>query len=732
MLLAAAATVVMAGGGQAEAPADSEAATAPDILVFGRQDNALNLTTTTGSRLGLTVLETPASVTDLSGAEIRARGDISIVDAVTRAPGITSVADPGNGGTALSARGFSGQGSVLQLVDGVRLFPTAGSVTFPTDPWTVERIEVLSGPASVLYGQGALGGAVNVITRQPNMDRTVFDAEVGYGSQDTKHIAAGVGGPIAPALGYRIDLSWRDSDGYVDRGNNRSLALSGALRYAPSDTISFTLRDDYGNTRPMEYFGTPLIDGRLDPRMRHRNYNVADADIHFRDNRTTLTAEWTPVEGVRIHNVAYRMTSKRLWKDLESYCAVGADGACPNGYNEGSDLFDPAPAGTIYRTDNLGIVHDQTQYGDQGTISVSTPLGGKVHNDLVVGFDFNTIRLTYGHDFGSDLQENVVDPYVFDPGLFFDTQGIAPRYKTRTHEYAFFAEDRLKLTDQLSVVGGVRYERDRVSRRNIVYDASGVQTGEVNAFPNGADARRMHNTTWRVGAVYQPTPALSLYAQYSTGVDPLGTLTTYTTSASQFYFTNATGDQVEAGVKASFLDGRGSATLAAYRIVKKHLVAQRTATSPVEQIGQRSAKGIEASLSVDLPAGFGIDANGTVLDAKYDDFISGGSDYTGNTPPNVAQTAANLWLRWNAFARLQARAGLRYVGHRYSDDANAFRIPAYTVIDGNISYALTPQVAIDLRVYNLFNKTYATTSYNDQQWLLGRPRSIDVALRAHF
>jgi iron complex outermembrane receptor protein len=242
----------------------------------------------------------------------------------------------------------------------------------------------------------------------------------------------------------------------------------------------------------------------------------------------------------------------------------------------------------------------------------------------------------------------------------------------------------------------------------------------------------MHNTTWRVGAVYQPTPAISLYAQYSTGVDPLGTLTTYTTSASQFYFTNATGDQVEAGVKASFLNGHGSATLAAYRIVKKHLVTQRTPTSPVEQAGQRSAKGIEASVSVDLPAGFGIDANGTVLDVRYDDFISGGANYTGNTPPNVPETTANLWLRWNGIARFQARAGLRYVGHTYSDDANTFRIPAYAVVDANISYALTPQVAIDLRVYNLFDKNYATTTYNDQQWILGRPRSIDVAIRAHF
>jgi iron complex outermembrane receptor protein len=601
---------------------------------------------------------------------------------------------------------------VLQLVDGIRLFPVAGTITFPTDPWTVGRIEVLSGPASVLYGQGALGGAVNILSKQPSTDRTVIDAEASYGSQDTRHLAAGAGGPIGEMLSYRVDASWRQSDGYVDRGRSRSLALSGALRFAPTDGVSLTLRNDYGNQKPMEYFGTLLIAGVLIDANQRSNYNVADGELHYRDNRTTLTAEWAPSEAITISNAAYRLTSKRLFRNLEGYA-----------YNDTTGLID--------RGDNIGIIHDQVQYGDQGSVRLSTPIG-TLHNDLVVGFDVNLIKLTYSNDFGSDPQNDSVDPLRFDPGLFFDTQGIAPRYRTRTSEYSLFAEDRLKLTDQLSVVGGVRYEQDRVKRRNVVYDTAGNETGMINAFPNGQDARRLRNTTWRVGGVYQPTPSVSLYGQYSTGVDPVGTLTTFTTSASQFFFTNATGDQVEGGVKASFPGGRGSASLAGYRIVKKNLIAQRTPTSPVEQIGQRSAKGIEAAVSIDLPLGFGIDANGTILDAEYDDFINGGISFTGNRPPNIPDTAANLALRWDAFARFQARGQLRYVGHTYSDDANAFRIPGYAVVDAGISYAMTSQIALELRGYNLLNKDYAMTSYNDEQWLLGRPRSVDVALRARF
>lgn len=703
---------------------------AAEILVLGQQQSPLTRTTDTASRLGLSVLETPASVATLRGDEVRIRGDLDLVSAVTRAPGITSVANPGNGGTALAARGFTGQGSVLQLVDGIRLLPVAGTITFPTDPWMIERIEVLNGPASVLYGQGALGGAVNFLSRQPNRERTGIEAEGGYGSQNTAHVAAGIGGPLGDLLSYRFDASWRRSDGYVDRGRSRSLALSGAIRFQPVETLSITLRNDYGDQRPMRYFGTPLIDGDLRDKIRHRNYNVADADLHYRDNHTLLAAEWAPSELITIRNDAYRLTSKRLFKDLEQYCYVGTSGACRNGGNSGSDLFDPATPGKIYRFSNLGIIHDQTQYGDEGTVRLASPLGGSISNDLVAGFDVNVIKLTYSNDFGSDPQEDLVDPYSFSPGRFFDTQGLAPRYRTRTHEYSFFAEDRLKLTPQLSLVAGVRYEHDAVERRNIRYNADGSTT-EVNAFPQGATRRNLANTTYRIGGVFQPTPNISLYAQYSTGVDPLGTLTTFTTNATQFYFTNAKGDQVEVGAKASFLGGRGSATLAGYRIVKHDLVAQRTPSSPVEQIGQRSAKGIEASVTLALPHGFSVDANGTVLDADYDDFISGGTSYTGNTPPNVPQTAGNLWVRW-AGRRIAAQLGLRYVGHTYSDDANRFRIPGYAVADAGASYALSRALAVDVHVYNLFDKDYATTSYDNEQWILGRPRSVDVSLRARF
>ncbi|MBB3693522.1 TonB-dependent siderophore receptor [Sphingomonas sp. BK580] len=686
-----------------------------DILVVGRGDGALDRPSATGSRLGLTPLELPASVATVDGDAIRARGDLTVVEAVSRAPGITAAANAGNGNTALAARGFVGQGSVLQLVDGIRLFPVAGTITFPTDPWNVERIEVLTGPASVLYGQGALGGAVNVVSHAPS-ETARYDAELSYGAQDTWHVAAGAGGSVGEQLGYRLDASYRRSDGWVDRGDNHSLALSGALRFAPSERLTVTLRGDYGDVRPMRYWGTPLINGRLDSRTRRRNYNVADADIRFRDDRQTLVAEWKVSDAVTLTNAVYRLASKRSWYDLESYAWAPAAGR---------------PNGVIERSDNLGIVQDIAQYGDQASVKLSAPLGGGLANDLVLGAEVNRVNLRYSNNFAVADQADAVDPFDFVPGTLEDRAATLPRYRTATTEWSIFGEDRLRLLRRLSLIGGFRYEVDTVRRRNILYDAAGAPAGEANAFPGGAREKRFRDTTWRVGTVYQPAQSVSLYAQYATGVDPVGTLTTFTNSATQFAFTNAKGDQVEAGAKAALLGGRVNVTLAGYRIVKNDLVAQRVTNGPLEQIGRQSSRGIEAALSLALAAGFSVEANGTVLDARFDDFLNGNADLSGNTPPNVPERAGNLWLTWESRG-VRAQAGLRHVGARFVDSANSARVPAYTVADGGLSFAVTPALAADVRVYNLFDTRYVTSTYGATQWLLGRPRSLDVALRARL
>ncbi|HEX2801810.1 MAG TPA: TonB-dependent receptor plug domain-containing protein, partial [Phenylobacterium sp.] len=215
-----------AGAATAADAADPGYSTVSPIEVFARKDINLNKDTGTGSRLGLTVLEIPASIEVLSGDTIRERGDLSISEAISRVTGVTAIGTPGDGGGAVSARGFTGLGSVMQIYDGMRLFVAAGTITFPFDPWTADRIEVLRGPASVMFGEGAIGGAINVVPKQATPDGRAGQYQLGYGTFNTARAAVGVGGPLSPAVSYRLDASYNRSDNWVERGDSDSLAVS--------------------------------------------------------------------------------------------------------------------------------------------------------------------------------------------------------------------------------------------------------------------------------------------------------------------------------------------------------------------------------------------------------------------------------------------------------------------------------------------------------------------------
>nr|WP_254615936.1 TonB-dependent receptor [Cupriavidus basilensis] len=193
-----------------------------------------------------------------------------------------------------------------------------------------------------------------------------------------------------------------------------------------------------------------------------------------------------------------------------------------------------------------------------------------------------------------------------------------------------------------------------------------------------------------------------------------------------------------ATVPQSFWIQRGEWTFAAYQIVKKNLLT-RDASNPAlsVQVGEQSSRGLEASVSVALMRGLRLDANGTVLRARYDDFaesVNGALvSRNGNVPTSVAQQAANLWLTWAFAPRWQAGGGLRYVGKRYTNNANTTTMPSYTVVDASLQWRVSRKTALTLRVYNLFNRDYAESSGNSGgQWLLGRPRAAELSANFYF
>lgn len=657
--------------------------------------------TTTGSNLGLTRMQTPASVDVIARDQIEQRGDASLVDAISRAPGLSSLGHPGNGGASLSSRGFTDAASVMRLYDGVRQYGGIG-VTFPFDTWSVERIEVLRGPASVIYGDGAIGGVVNVVPRKPGRGAVENEVQATLGTDSTQRLALGSGGAIDEKWSYRFDASGNRSDGWVDFGDSRNLSLSGALQWDPTAALSIRLSYAKGWQEPPRYFGVPLVNGGQDPALRRKNYNVADSVIKFDDQWTELSAQWRPNSDITVRSRLYYVDSNRHWRNAEYYD------------------FLPA-TGQISRTSFVEILHDQWQVGNTSDVVFSHSLAG-MKNTVSAGYDVN--RASFRHTNNSPYSgESIVDPFVFDRGAFINVAGTTARYNNEATQYALFAEDRLEITPRWSVLAGLRYDHADIRRHDLVSNQQSYD-------------KTFSHVGWRVGTVYNLTPGLALYAQYAEAADPVSALLMLSPANSNFKL--ATGRQVEAGLKQEFWNGKGEWTFAAYQIVKKNLVSRDVANPSLSvQVGEQSSKGIEATLGMEFLPGWRVDANAALLQARYEDFTEsvGGAAVSrnGNVPTDVPERLANAWLTWRFLPQWTAGTGIRYVGRRYANRANTLEMPAYTTTDVLLQWQPRKNTTLSLRGFNVFDKQYATTAYyNPTQWLQGTGRRFEFTVNYRF
>ncbi|MHC3826052.1 TonB-dependent receptor [Pseudomonas sp. G3-19] len=660
---------------------------------------SLTTPTTAGSRLNLTAMETPASVESLSGEQVRARGDRSVQDAVSRSTGISRTGTPGDGGTSLQARGFTGQSSVMQLYDGNRMYTGMGTVTFPVDTWAVQRVDVLRGPASVLYGEGATGAVVNVIPKKPFEGEIENHLRVGYGSYDSQQQAFDSGGSLSDTLSYRLNLNRLRSNGWIDRGDSSSDFISAALRWQATDDLAFTLAHDYGDQRPQNYFGTPLINGRLRDSLRNKNYNVRDDQQHYNDQWTRLTTDWQINDAVSASNELYYLKAQRRWQNAENY------------------NFD-RDSQQLSRSGYFGIGHQQEQVGDRQTFTFKHSLFG-LDSQTVTGVDYNRIRfqLNSNSPFNDVLPNGqALDLYHPQPGYFESANPYRDQFDSTTKQMSVFAENRTQLSERWSLVTGVRRDYVHVDRNNLIDDSQSDKT--------------LTGNNWKAGLVFALTPQTSFYGQVATSTDGIGGLISLSPSQQQYDLSTAR--QTEVGMKQLFWDQRGEFTLAAYRIVKKKLLTDDPGNPTLkQQVGQQSSNGLEASLDLQLPHAWQLQANAAIVKARYDDFsevVDGQTlSYNGNRPVDVPRRTANLWLNKNLSDDLKAGAGVRYVDARYADMANRNELPSYTVVDATLSWQALRNTTLGLQVNNLFDRQYAQSQYNaGQQWILGEPRSFFV------
>ena len=334
-----------------------------------------------GSRLGLSGLDLPASVDIISRDEIATKGDYGALDAVTRTTGISASASPGNGGTSISSRGFNGHGSTIYTYDGTRLYIVAGTVTFPADTWTLERVEVLRGAGSVINGVGAIGTTVNYVPKKPVFGDSELQGNVAAGSFGMRRLALGGGAELSDQWSFRLDGSHQEEDGFVDRADEQRDVWAGSLLFQPSEDFSLRLSVDYADIDAAPYWGTPLINGEASRSHRENNYNFGDGKVEYEDTWARAHIEWNLAPNITFRSDTYLLDAEREWQNLEEYS-----------YDQATN--------SINRAFYLGIIHDEEQVGTRFDFLINNDLGG-LENALSIGAEVNDIELNYLNNFST-------------------------------------------------------------------------------------------------------------------------------------------------------------------------------------------------------------------------------------------------------------------------------------------------------------------------------------------
>jgi iron complex outermembrane recepter protein len=696
---------------------DGPRATQLDTVKVKGHRAGLDQAAGTGTRLSLSVMETPASVTVIDRGTLDARGVRTTQEALAGIPGLTVASPPGNG-NAVTYRGFSGS-QITQLFNGIDV-QYAGIAARPVDAWQFERVEAIGGPSSFLYGAGAVGGTVNYVTRLARLDRDEAALQASWGSFRDGTLAMGanlrVGGNEARQA-IRLDASSRDADSLVD-GQRReafTLAASWLVQLAPTLRHTLALEQQQEDShRP--YWGTPVrqpATGRLSVLAETvgRNYNVADG-YYGQDVRWARSLlEWTPGERDTVRNTVYHYDALRDYRNVESY------------------RLTPDNTGVV-RSGALLQRHDQQVYGNRVEWTHVGALFGRPAQ-WATGMDVSYNRQTR---FPLSLSATV-DTVPLDavtPGRFLDVPGAAlvhtPDRTNRLHTQAFFVENLTELTPSLSLLTGLR--RDR-----IVLDV--VNHRAISPTNPARFERDYAPTTGRAALNWAITLQASVYAQYSTAADPPAGILSTANFATLRDFDLTTGRQGEIGAKFQARNGRSFATLAAYRIVRRDLAITDPANpGQTLPVGRQSSRGLEATFGWRPLGALNVEGNLALVDATLDDFYenAGGVPVSraGNRPTNTPSRVGNLWVDYRFSPRWSAGLDVRGVSSRYANAANTLSTAGYATWGAHVAMQLGDDATLTLRGRNLGDRTHAIYALGSTMVYLGDPRTWELVLRKGF
>jgi iron complex outermembrane receptor protein len=664
-----------------------------ELIVTGEQDPAYRPSTaTTATKTDTPLRDIPQSIQVIPEQILKDQQVRKLNDAVQNVSGVQQDDTFGGQIDRVNIRGFQ---TDTFLQDGIRQSQFSTRETA-----NVERIEVLKGPASVLYGNLEPGGVVNLVTKKPLAD-PFYEAELSIGSYAFLRPSIDLTGSLNTdkSVLYRFNATYEYNDGFRDFQTNTSRVFAApTLSWKINDKTDLSLGFSYLNDlRPFDEGTVAIGDGVADiPRDR------VLADVNNRRTTEEFQAGYQ-----------FEHRFNENWKLRNSFRYLS------------SDTFDFRLGHWFIEDDGTFEQRFLSNKDNYQSFSLNTDVTGKfktgsIEHTLLIGFDLNREttkgaqrRLPGNPGFFTNIFTGVSDPLP-DVNVS-DLRGFGRRGSREQNRLGLYLQDQIKILDNLKILVGGRFD---------IYDRTSID--RLSDTTTEDSAQRFSP---RVGIVYQPIEPISLYASFSQSFNP----DVFSTQADGSPLEPSVGTQYEVGVKGEFLNKKLSATLAAYRINKTNI----STTDPNNPdfsiaVGEARSQGIELDIVGKPIKGWNIIAAYAYTDAEItkDNFFA-----VGNRLANVPRHSASLWstyeIQKGAAKGLGFGFGLLYVGDRFGDTDNTFILPGYLRTDAALFYR-RDKFRIGLNFQNLFDVDYFKSAAFRESIYVGDPFTVIGSVSIEF
>ncbi|WP_395316562.1 TonB-dependent siderophore receptor [Variovorax sp. UC74_104] len=675
----------------AAAPSDATSGTLPVVTVRdepvaetanGPVQGYVARRSATGTKTDTPLIETPQSISVIGRDELEARGAQNMMEAVRYAPGV-AVGNWGydaRGIDWLLIRGFDATNAMYR--DGLLLQPYS-----LTEPYGVERVELLRGPASVTFGQSDAGGVVNRVSKMPSAT-PIREVEVQFGSFNRKQLAVDLGGAISDTLSYRLVGVAHDSDTQERYPNGAAVKvkrdyLAPSFRWQPSASTSFTLLteflqakagDDTGYVVGPEGIPTRVKEG--EPRYSWIKQKQNAIGYLFEHH---INDAWTVRQNLRYNGF-----------DTDKHHMI-------------SRLLDDG------RTRSRTAKYDGERANQ---LTVDTNLQGRVRtgiaeHTLLFGIDWTRSNTSTRSFVGPAPDLDLLFPVYGLP--ISEPNEATLNFTQNTEQLGVYLQDQIKIADRWVVTLSGR--QDHV--KTVTYDRLGdtLTRQTDNKFSGRAGLTYLFGNGWApyvsYGESFLPTA----------GVD-----------ADSQPFRPSRGKQWEAGVKFQPEGARSLFTAAVFDLRKSNVVTYDQETGIGRQIGRIRSRGLELEAKTELARNLNLTASYTWLDMKVTE--SANTVELGNTPIQVPKQNASLWLDYTMDNGFGVGGGLRYIGRRYNNEANTSAEGGVTLIDATVHYKRGPW-RFALSATNLANRKYtASRAYGG--YYPGNERALLASAKYQF